>query len=93
MTEAEWGPWIEHDGNGCPCVGQFVHRVYEKIGVNPYGSLSNENFGIANGTQSWRGGSDKVNAIVRYRVRKPRAMKLLQAIAANPPKRLIKEAV
>ena len=93
MTDAEWGPWIEHDGKGCPCVGQYVHRVYEKIGRNPDGSLSNENLGIALDSESWCGGSGKANAIIRYRIRKPRAMKLLQAIAARPPKRLIKEVI
>ena len=31
MNPDEWGPWIEHDGNGCPpdLIGKFVHVLFE----------------------------------------------------------------
>ena len=92
-SEPEWGPWIEHDGKGCPCVGQYVHAL---------GNYGTEWFGIA-GSQcvdpnsppsAWVNeyypGYDD-DFIIRYRIRKHRAMKLLQSIAENPPKHRIKE--
>lgn len=27
--EEDWGPWIEHDGKGCPCAGMHVEVVCE----------------------------------------------------------------
>ena len=29
--QEEWGPWIEHDGQGCPAdvIGKTVHAVFE----------------------------------------------------------------
>jgi hypothetical protein len=24
MADEEWGPWIEHDGKGCPCLGAWA---------------------------------------------------------------------
>lgn len=24
MSNSEWGPWIEHDGKGCPCIGMVI---------------------------------------------------------------------
>jgi hypothetical protein len=41
MADEEWGPWVEHDGKGCPCVGMFTQweiefprPVKRIIGVN-----------------------------------------------------------
>lgn len=90
ITEPEWGPWIEHDGKGCPCVGQYVYVIYAD---------DNDEYGIAFGGGSWTYGDvddydtwlDGCEPIIRYRIRKPRAMKLLQSIVENPPKQRIKE--
>ncbi len=78
MTD-EWGPWIEHDGKGCPCVGEFVHTVhhhgYEFLGIAGSG-----------GGRSW----DWSNApwysrIIRYRIRKPRGLTILEGLLENLP--------
>lgn len=85
MSE-QWGPWIEHDGTGCPCVGEFVESV----------RFSGEiKHGIAGTIEG--GGTYDPNLVVspwvwdecpivhmadikRYRIRKPRAMKRLNEI-------------
>lgn len=89
-AEPEWGPWIDHDGSCCPCIGSYVHVIY-------YGL--NEEYGIAFGGGSWKYGDvsdcdtwcDGCEPIIHYRIRKPRAMSLLQQIVENPPKELIRE--
>ena len=90
MTEPEWGPWIEHDGKGCPCVGSYVHVIYAD-----HNTECGKAFGGASWTyddvddyDTWLEGCEP---IIRYRIRKPRAMKLLQSIVENPPKQLVKE--
>ena len=88
MTE-EWGPWIDHDGKGCPCVGQYV--AIQVRGPVPSGSIpiGNIDCDIAETWAWWHDG--QYDDIIRYRIRKPRAMKLLQSIVENPPKQRIKE--
>lgn len=88
MSDDLWGPWIEHDGNGCPCVGQWViaHGVY------PSGSTRQQE-GIVRDTWSWndenfgtphpRGGV--TGRIVRYRIRKPRGLTILKKLIENLP--------
>ncbi len=81
MSE-QWGPWIEHDGKGCPCVGKMV-EVVEKYSGHKF-LIAGAGF---DGTESWTGSSwhwaliqkdptDGVDwdPIIRYRVRKPRAL-------------------
>lgn len=74
MSE-EWGPWIEHDGKGCPCVGAFVHIVYAD---------GFERKGRATGGGSWRSSSGLI-LILRYRIRKPRALIELIEMVENLP--------
>lgn len=70
-----WGPWIEHDGKGCPCVGQIVQIVYRNgVVEGPYAAYSR--ISIAGGVgdplfDAWVH-LPKDDDIVRYRVRKPR---------------------
>jgi len=73
----EWGPWIEHDGKGCPCVGEYVHNVHNHGG---------EWFGIAGsqGGRSWDW-SANFSKIIRYRIRRHRGMAILNAILTNLP--------
>lgn len=75
----EWGPWIAHDGKGCPCKGKWVHMIYSHP-VNPKTHFGNGNFlpdgsviGIANGGKSWKW-EHGFKKIIRYRIRKPRAL-------------------
>lgn len=36
-SASEWGPWVWHDGNGCPSdlVGKFVHVWFEPDASSP----------------------------------------------------------
>ena len=97
-TEPEWGPWIEHDGKGCPCVGQYMQAEVDRDSIINTGVDARmisprlvEGIPRKNGThKSWRW-VDGFSRVIRYRIRKPRAMKLLQSIVENPPKQRIKE--
>ena len=80
MSE-EWTEWQEHDGKGCPCKGMWV-RTEER------GGLIEEH--IAEGVRSdapfsawnWEGWDTD---IIRYRVRKPRALLQLIEMVENLP--------
>lgn len=81
----EWGPWIDHDGNGCPCVGEYVHVKYRYIGKNPDGSLSDHRLYIAANSGSWNW-VNPGNYIIRYRIRKPLGLTVLETILNELPK-------
>ena len=88
MTEEEWGPWIEHDGSGCPLrVGSYT----EEIGISPTG-LPTEGSGFLNRDElpswDWTNYGKIINGIaygkvIRYRIRKPKALQQLREIAEN----------
>jgi hypothetical protein len=75
MSE-EWGPWIDHDGRGCPCVGEYAERIhstgYVVIGIIRFGGHS----------WHWRAGYTRV---IRYRIRKPKGMVILESLIADLP--------
>lgn len=88
MTE-EWGPWIEHDGKGYPpdVIGQVCQAVdvcrvrgvffdgeeFVCYGQHPDGGSWNwENF-------------PEITMILRYRIRKPRALIQLIDMVENLP--------
>lgn len=96
MSE-EWGPWIEHDGKGCPCVGKWVQSY--KVSISECGCFSNglrhiTSEGIA-GISPWNwdwSQSGKIapngkvaSKIIRYRIRRPKGMAILNAILADIP--------
>lgn len=90
----EWGPWIEHDGKGYPT--EVIGRVCQVTQVCPSrGFFTDAEFVCLGHWQdggSWNWGNyPETTKIIRYRIRKPRAMKLLQSIVENPSKQLIKE--
>lgn len=68
-NDGEWGPWIEHDGKGCPVDAGFVVLVdtdpYHMIGIGRY-----YEFKISNANKDWVGWT----LPIRYRIRKPRAL-------------------
>lgn len=90
MKDEECGPWIEHDGKGCPCIGAVVQSV-ERSGLMETHIAG----GIGNGQGrqwdwcAWRmlGGHSSRN-IIRYRIRKPRGLTILEEIAQNPEREL-----
>lgn len=83
-----WGPWIEHDGAGCPVVGLYVH-VVTADGREVEGVASS---GCANpppGYRSlWIWSSLPIfwrhRRVVRYRIRRPDALRRLIDLAADP---------
>jgi hypothetical protein len=89
VSDEEWGPWIEHDGKGCPCVGAVV---WVRLGPDAFGGdpaddggpwhpgwtpLSNiEGIGIAAVDDiGWLGGSEDEYSIAEYRIRRPKALR------------------
>ncbi|MBL4766518.1 MAG: hypothetical protein JKY94_02185 [Rhodobacteraceae bacterium] len=65
----EWTDWRDHDGKGCPCLGQMVR-------VEFCGGRVLEAIAGSGGGKSWLWGSG-YNKILRYRIRKPRALQQL----------------
>lgn len=76
----EWGPWIEHDGKGCPCVGEWVEaafRLWYKTeqfiaGSDGGGSWA---YGDSYDMRTWHG-----DPVIRYRIRKPKGLTMLEGI-------------
>jgi hypothetical protein len=97
---AEWGAWIEHDGSGCPVVGQFVHVVLGDdwetpilgsgdCGWGPQWKPINEAeaVGIAEDDPGWHWAFGWF-PVIRYRVRKPRALQDLIEMVERMPERV-----
>lgn len=77
-TDYTWGPWIEHDGKGCPCLGEFVQTEMEGTDENFVGIAGSE------GGRSWDMTYEPLHfQILRYRIRKPRGMAVLDAVMAD----------
>ncbi len=88
MTD-EWGPWIEHDGKGCPCVGRVVMVAAIR---NLLGEVWEQGPAIAQGGQSWFWAvtglpPNDTQQIIRYRIRKPRGLTILEGVLENLPER------
>lgn len=90
--EADWGPWIEHDGRGCPCVGRYVGVESEWHG----GRITyDEGCAGSSGGFSWDWqwfkkpvpghGGCSATRIISYRIRRPKGMAILNAILADLP--------
>jgi len=89
MSE-DWGPWIEHDGKGCPCrIGETVQieghtgawgRIVVSTGVITSAGHSH---------RSWiRRHSKHGQQIIRYRIRKPRGLTILEGVLENLPEQV-----
>jgi cellulase/cellobiase CelA1 len=77
--DAEWGPWVDHDGMGCP--------VQNGVLVNVCGYASNGQFEeyTEAAKSTWLGWVwSNGPRITRYRIRKPRALLDLITLAADP---------
>ena len=77
MSE-EWGPWIKHDGKGCPCVGQYVRAKY-KNSQPPWATGF-----VAQGGSSWNFDL-RADHIIIYSIRKPRGLTILDGLLENLP--------
>lgn len=92
-NQDEWGPWIEHDGRGFPLeIDGFyviVVGVYTCDGAEVFkeGFVKADDVGSAT---SWDWSNfgrlilgRKWGKVIRYRIRKPRGMAVLDAIMAD----------
>ena len=97
MSE-EWGPWIEHDGKWKPSDGVFVEKEYAdgtilvgRTGGRPH---TNSEIGVPryNGetfSSSWIWGNfGYCVPIIRYRIRKPRGLTILEGLLENMPEQV-----
>lgn len=78
--DKSWGPWIEHDGTGCPCVGAFAEAELYPPWIDTKTKqaivVGGPQWGWENAKTVTRETQTKrfvVGAVIRYRVRKPRA--------------------
>ncbi len=93
--DEDWGPWIEHDGKGCPCLGMWAERYgvskthfagmpgvkeITKAGivVNPL-AWDWDNYGLP-GPRGLL-----IPKIIRYRIRRPKALRDLIHMVENLP--------
>ena len=96
MSE-EWGPWIDHDGRGCPCVGMLVEGVF----LNAMALRDDPSFivGVQEDREIFIAGSDgggswdwsnwpHYSKIIRYRIRKPKGLTILEGLLENLPKEM-----
>ena len=88
----EWGPWIKHDGMGCPVVGIYV-RAEISNGTQVEGVASPRCADPPPGYASaWIWASLRADEtwarVVRYRVRRPASLRRLIEIADDPLKGL-----
>ena len=87
--DESWGPWIEHDGTCVPVMdGEFYHATYEdgdeEFAVQGGDGLlaSGATYKRDNGSWLWL---DPYEPIIRYRIRKPRGLTILENLIADLP--------
>ncbi len=93
--DEKWGPFIEHDGMGCPCVGQWVlaQGLTQPNGEEIEAEL------MAQDTAEWdwtyfgkigfseRGNRRICGKVIRYRIWRNRALRELIHMVENLPAR------
>lgn len=94
----EWGPWIQHDGKGCPLSSgtAVMLRHVDAFGrVSTYATnigrdLDHPDWDHRNSRKvlTWRGMKGLAGPVIAYRVRRPDALRRLIDIAADPEKGL-----
>ena len=82
--QEDWGPWIEHDGKGCPCVGEWIHVVSFK-GDEAEGIAKpscNNPVAWRRSRWFWRDYDDgmRIDGAKKYRIRRPKGISILTAI-------------
>lgn len=81
MSE-EWGPWIEHDGKGCPCRGEYVQGKFDDDRPDAFGIA----YGVLNAESAWLWeNAHRVAVLIRYRIRKPKGLTTLESLLTNLP--------
>lgn len=93
VNEEEWGPWIEHDGKGCPCEGMLVHVVrFDAPDIVVIAGAQCRATGIpVTGKHSawvWPNGKPERTNVIRYRIRKPRGLTILESLLTDLPEKV-----
>lgn len=94
MTE-EWGPWIEHDCNGCAVEDGFLVQIecytYQdrnyRCEVQMGRDYTRADWNRADSTTRMLGLAGQYG-ILRYRIRKPRALQELIKLAQDVPEQV-----
>ena len=92
---SEWGPWIEHDGKHTPANGTIVQIEYANglllVGVVGDRPKTGKELGVPiyygeTFASSWIWGEWGLSVpIIRYRIRKPRGLTILENLIADLP--------
>ncbi len=83
MSEEQWGPWIEHDGGPRPVPkGTFCHLIFV-TGLQSVGPVGCGRDGLAITPDNAPWGHP--NLIIRYRIRKPRGLVILETLLTDLP--------
>lgn len=89
----EWTGWFDHDGTCCPCVGSYVQAEMDK----PFVGGGNMREGKVVGGPCWvwafgkivtrreNGVTFVIGRVIRYRIRKPRALRDLITLVETLP--------
>lgn len=93
--QADFGPWIDHDGTGCPVpFGTIVRILYEDAAgardvylhkASDHPAWHHGNFQKA---VRYRGDIGLCGRILRYQVRKPRGLKILHELLEHLPEQV-----
>jgi len=88
-TNEEWGPWIAHDGSGCPVAGMFTRDMLadgttEDGIVDPSCASPPPDYCSL---WIWASIPDYKfhRRVIRYRIRKPKGTAILQSLLENLP--------
>lgn len=97
----EYGPWIEHDGLGCPLSSgtqvkiqhEDAHGYQTIYSATIIRDLDHPDWDHRNfrRVMNWRGLTGLAGRVLAYSIRKPRGLLILQEIAANPSAAPIEE--
>ena len=85
MSE-EWGPWIEHDGRGIPA--NVVGAWCEVTGHQPWGNIVTRQGKVATGAAFAERDTLLGPRVIRYRIRKPRGLTILESLLADLPEKV-----
>jgi hypothetical protein len=79
----EWGPWIDHDGNGYPVQAGTLVQAINRVGSIYSARVMHQNPSF--NAWDWSSCPNWPSFhVMRYRTRNPRGLIILQEIAADP---------
>ena len=76
MSEEQWSDWFQHDGGRCPLPeGAIVQVLWNRCGQY-----------VFKGPYATRGPlAENWHLVIRYRIRKPRGLTILENLIADLP--------